>query len=271
MTTQPVRPIYVPGATALESLQERAWTALQSWGRDWIAGWPADPTRLGSLRVTAPVRKEAGKSWEQFGSMWFQCGLTESEQLANAITGELITGSGIGDDWMRDLVDRAWRSRNEALSGALVSDTVAAAEVQVTSELPSSLFALGSGAVEIACRPLGLHAIADSSVWRTIAPPALAHQHSRPRVGPLEAALRARGTKVRLDVMLGAVEVELAGLSDLRRGDVLNLPSRLDGGIEVLCEGQPLAQAFLGAVRGRKCVRLLGHQDRVMKHEDDRK
>ena len=261
MTTKPVRPIYVPGATALESLRERAWTALQSWGRDWIASWLADPARHGNLRVTAPVRKEAGKSWEQFGSMWFQCGLAETEQLVNAITGELTTGSGIGDDWMRDLVDRAWRSRNEALSAALVSHAVAGAELQVTSELPSSLFEVGSGAVEIACRPLGLHAIADSAVWRTIAPPALAHRRSRARLVPLEAALGG-GARTRLEVMLGAVEIELASLSDLRRGDVLNLQSRLDAGIDVLCQGQPMTQALLGAVHGRKCVRLLGHEDR---------
>jgi len=262
MTNKPVRPIHVPGSTALESVRERAWTALQSWGRDWIASWLADPARLGNLRVTAPVRKETGKSWEQLGSMWFQCGLTETEQLANAITGELTTGSGIGDDWMRDLVDRAWRSRNEALSGALVSSTVGAVDLRVTSELPSSLFEPGSGAVEIACRPLGLHAIADRSVWRTVAPPTLANQHSRSPLAPLEAALRGGGARARLDVMLGSVEIGLASLSDLRPGDVLTLPSRLDEGIDVLCEGRPLAQAVLGAVHERKCVRLLGHQGR---------
>jgi len=270
MTTKPVRPIHLPGATELESLRERAWAALQSWGRDWIAAWPVDPALLGNLRVTAPVSTEAGNSWEQFGGMWFQCGLVQTEQLAGAITGELTTGSGVADDWMRDLVDRAWRSRNEALNAGLVSNAVAAAELQVTSVLPSSLFELGSGAVEISCRPLGLHAIADNSVWRAIPPPARGRQHSRARLVPLEGALHGTCSKARLEVMLGAVDIELASLSDLRRGDVLSLPSRLDGGVDVLCEGKPLTQALLGAVRGHKCVRLLGHQDRAMKHEDDR-
>ncbi len=262
MTTKPVRPIYLPGATALAALRERVWAALQSWGRDWIGGWSADPTLLENLRVAAPGGLAAAvNSWEQSGGLWFRCGRAETERLAGAITGEgELTGTGIADDWMRDLVDRVWRSRNEALSAGLSGSTVAEGKFHVTSVLPSSLFEFGSGAVEISCKPLGLYAIADQSVWRTIAPPARAHQYSRPRLVPLEAALRGARARTRLDVMLGAVDIELASLSDLRRGDVLNLTSRLDTGIAVLCAGKPLTQALLGTVGGRKCVRLLGHQ-----------
>jgi len=262
MMTKPVRSIHLPGATVLESLRERASAVLQSWGREWIAGWSAHATALGNLRVTAPVEpREPGDSWEQFGGIWFRCGLAETEELASSITGEpQTTGSGLADDWMRDLVDRAWRSRNEMLSAGLAGRAVDGAPLQVTSALPSGLFEFGSGAVEISCKPLGLDAIADNTVWRTIAPPARARDSNRNRLVPLETALRAHRTNARLDVMLGSVDLELASLSDLRCGDVLNLPSRLDEGITVLCEGRPLTRALLGAVRGRKCIRLLGHQ-----------
>jgi flagellar motor switch protein FliM len=43
---------------------------------------------------------------------------------------------------------------------------------------------------------------------------------------------------------------------DLRCGDVLRLPQRLDQGIAVLCEGKMLAHALLGETQGRKSVQL---------------
>lgn len=72
---------------------------------------------------------------------------------------------------------------------------------------------------------------------------------------PLDRAVQR--TRVALDIMLGSVEVELPKLLDLRCGDVLRLPQRLDQRIAVLCAGRPLARAVLGETQGRKCVQLL--------------
>jgi flagellar motor switch protein FliM len=69
-----------------------------------------------------------------------------------------------------------------------------------------------------------------------------------------QAAARAR---MRLDAMLGSVEVELPKLLDLRCGDVLRLPLRLDQRICVLCEGIPLAHAALGETQGRKGMQVI--------------
>jgi len=76
----------------------------------------------------------------------------------------------------------------------------------------------------------------------------------RPALIPLDRALR-RGN-AQLAVMLGSVEVELPKLMDLRCGDVLRLPQRLDREITVLCGGKVLARAALGERQGRKCVQL---------------
>jgi len=158
------------------------------------------------------------------------------------------------DEWTRDIFEQAWHSRNRALCVALSGPPAAQGPAESAATLPAHLFEFGSGAIRLSCEFLGLHAIADSSVWRNVPPLERTRQHSLPRVSVLEIA--ARRANVRLEVLLGAVEIDLPRLLDLRCGDVLSLPTRLDERVAVLCEGRPLAHGLLGAARNNKCVQL---------------
>jgi flagellar motor switch/type III secretory pathway protein FliN len=120
--------------------------------------------------------------------------------------------------------------------------------------LPASLFEFGAGAVYFSCEQLGLYAIADHSIWRAV-PPNDRARTARPKLTPVDQAVK-RPT-ARIDVVLGAVELDLSNMLDLRNGDVLRLPQRLDEGLSVLCEGQLLARGALGERDGRVSVQLI--------------
>jgi hypothetical protein len=124
----------------------------------------------------------------------------------------------------------------------------------VLVELPENLRDFGSGAVQLSCEALGLFAIADRAVWRSV-PPSERAAVARPALTPVDRA--ASRAAVRLDVMLGSVEVELPKVLDLREGDILRLPQRLDQPLAVVCAGKPLAHAVLGEVHGRRGAQLV--------------
>jgi hypothetical protein len=123
--------------------------------------------------------------------------------------------------------------------------------------LASDLFAFGSGAVQLSCQAIGLHAIADGAVWRSIPPLC----DPPPRLAPLTPLhLAAKRGKARLEVVLGGVDIELNALMDLRHGDVLRLPLRLDERVSVHSGKRVLAEAQLGEVHGRKGVQVFSLQ-----------
>lgn len=255
-----VRPIHIPGAAALDALRERVQAALDTWAREWAIGCADSAQMLPALRVSAvldDIRPHAREGWDavrsEAGCMWFRNGVGDRLRFGEAVVGSaLLSSSGYVDEWIGGIAERAWQARNRSLSAALLGGQVAD---EPNAALSSALFAFGSGAVLLSCEELGLHAIADSAVWRAIGSAAEKPAQESPAVTPLERAMR-RAT-ARVDVMLGSVEVDLPKLLDLRRGDVLRLPQRLDEGIQVLCEGQPLAHALLGEAQGRKCIQLL--------------
>ena len=259
---QPVRSIYFPGTAALEMLRERAHAALAAWAREWVRGWAVEANPVAALQVHADTDKARahGDVYEAVpgaeGCAWFRRGSLDQIRLGRAVVGPDLMSAAEGvDDWIDTVIGRATDARNQALCAALLGVSTAGRLSDRPSPLPDSLFAVGSGAIVLTCEALGLHAIADNAVWRNVPPIERVHPRHRRKLTPLEEA--ARRTSFRLEVQLGAVEVDLPELLDLRCGDVLRLPQRLDRGMTVLCGRTPLARVTLGATHGRKCVQFV--------------
>lgn len=254
-----VRPIHLVGKTILETVRERAQSALETWARDWVRGH-RDGTHHLQIAVLPPEARARAHEYEALhtdaGHIWFRASRFDGAQLARAVVGpELMLDSACVDEWISTVVERARLARNRALCQALLGTSVSESSLAYPSPLPSRLFAFGSGAVVVSCEPLGWHAIADGAVWRSVPPGERTGAHNRPALMPLERAVR--GGRTRLDVVLGSVEIALPRLLDLRPGDVLRVPERLDQGVAVSCAGKPIARASLGERVGRKCVQIL--------------
>lgn len=259
-----MRPIILPGAAALEWLRSRAQSALDAWAREWVVGYES---RLGTaLRVEAidGAHRSDIREYEvartDAGCMWFRVSRADRLDLSCAVVGhELMPRSACADDWIAGVVDGAWLALTRELTTALLLGAPVPSKwpPQLTA-LPAAALATGAGSVLISCESLGLHAVADSNLWRSVPP---TQRDVTQRLPGLTAVDRAiRNARARLEVMLGSTEVELPKLVDLRCGDVLRLPQRLDQGLAVLCEGRPLAQASLGQAQGRVCVQIVGHR-----------
>jgi len=237
-------------------LRQRVQVALDAWAREWLSARAAaqspadlelvavDSARDASLEYAAMTTKD--------GSAWFRRSAGDLAKLGCEVVGAESLPHGVAaDEWLSDVIERAWHARNRAVCAALFgasNGNVSAAEP------PASVFAFGSGAIQISCAVWGLHAIADSSVWRTV-PPTPRGARRLPKVTPVDRA--SLTATVKLEAILGSVAVELPKLLDLQCGDVLRLPERVDQGIAVLCDSKPFARAALGESRGNKCVQLI--------------
>jgi hypothetical protein len=251
-----VRAFHLPGSSAVAVLQRRACAALAGWAADWIN----DKQRLEALHLECVGGQELHWSGEfeslrgAHGHMWFHRGARQRLDFGRAVvSAALMPQSSYADDWIAQLADRAWAARNRALCGAMVG----AAETAM-SEIgawPESLGFRGSGAVSIRCEPLGLYAIADAGIWSQV-PPSERKAVPLPAVVPLERA--TRHARLRVEVMLGRVELELPELMELCQGDVLRLPASLDEPFVVCCEGRPFARALLGEGGGSKAIQFTG-------------
>jgi hypothetical protein len=255
-----VRTLHVPGAKALESIRVRAQAVLVEWAREWMSGWQENTSRI-ELQVAAldvasgPTAAEYVAVRSASGCLWYRRDWADRAAFARCVVGPaLMQRSACADDWVIGVVERAWQTLTHALCAELLGPPVAPGEETVAVELPESLFAFGSGAVQLSCEALGLFAIADRAVWRTV-PPSERAVTARPALTPVDHA--ARRAAVRLDVMLGSVEVELPKVLDLRGGDILRLPQRLDQPLTVVCAGKPLARAVLGEIDGCRGVQLV--------------
>ncbi len=258
-----VRPIHVLRAATLASLRQRAQAALTAWGSEWLSAWTENDKRIASLEARTACEAERSRSAEyqairtEAGCMWVRCSAADRLSFGCAVMGaELMPRAVAADDWVGAIAEHAWNLRNRALFSGL-SGGALGSQTPPMQEAPAHLFAFGSGAVVLSCDVLGLHAIVDSSAWYSNPPNERVVAHPLPKLTPLDQAMQ--GALLRLDVILGGVEVELPKLLDLSHGDVLRLPQRLDQGIAVLCEGRPLARAILGEAHGRKCVQISTH------------
>jgi hypothetical protein len=254
-----IRPIHLRGAAAFDALRLRAQSALDSWAHVWTRG-ASGAQGADAIQILAVDEQTTWGESDEFeilgtpvGRMCFRSGRSDRSRLGQATVGaESMLGEDYADQWIAEVVESARHARNRALYTALFEVPADEAPESPVVGVPESLCAVGSGAVLVSCTKFGLHAIADGGVWRNLPIGATAQQH--PNLTPLDIALR--GVAAQLQVMVGSVEIELPQLMDLRRGDVLRLPRRLDEDIDVLCEGQPMASAVLGTTRDRKCVQL---------------
>jgi len=250
-----VRPIHLPGASALAVVLQRTQAALAAWARDWVN----DEQRLASLKAESADAEDLQASQEfeatqgARGCVWIRHGARDRASFAQAVTGAgLMPRATFADEWIADLVDQAWKVRNRVLCEALVGAVQSAPSSQ-GRPWPAHLSNVGSGAVRISCESLGLLAIADAGVW-SLVPPIERKDARMPALVPLERA--ARRASLQLEVALGSVELDLPKVMDLRRGDVLRLPARIDQPFAVTCEGKPIARAMLGEAGGHKAIRL---------------
>ena len=261
-----VRTLHVLGTTALDSLRQRAQAALDAWAAEWVGGRPSGS----ALRLSVSAASDGGPSAAhedqglfeairtEAGGLWLRCGVADRLTFGAAVVGsELMSGSAFADDWIAGAVDRAWQALHRTLHNALLDEPPAHAPPSPAAELPAGVWAVGSGAVRFRCDELGLHAVADSAVLRWVAPIAREPAHRLPKIVPLNRA--ARRATARIDVMLGSVDVDLPQLLDLRCGDVLRLPQRLDQRLLVLCEGKPMARGAVGEAQGRKCIQVFAN------------
>jgi flagellar motor switch/type III secretory pathway protein FliN len=254
-----VRPILLAGAEACEVLRRRIQAALDSWAQDWVRGWEQGRAMNVEMCVAGDVAQPLTHEYEALGSdaghLWFRRSPSDRASFGCAVVGaELMPFSEAADEWVAIAVDSAWSARNRALCSALLGTAPSDSSLIRSDGLPPDLFALGSGAMQLSCAELGLSLIADSAIWRSVLP--REHGPAAQLPEPLPLMQAAHRATAKLEAILGSVDVELPKLLDLRPGDVLRLPQRLDQRIAVLCAGKPLARAVLGEALGRKCVRV---------------
>lgn len=257
----PVRPIHLAGARTLAAIHARAEAALREWARDWTSGGLANAEQA-DLRVADFGRDALGARAPEYvcvrsdsGCIWFRRNAVDRAAFARSVVGvELMPRGACADDWVAGVVEQAWQSLTRALGASLIGPLVAVDVEPAPQALPEDLFAIGSGAIELSCELLGWHAIADRAIWRSVPPPERAAPvQSVPT--PLDRA--GQGASVCLEVVLGEVELELPKVLDLRCGDVLRLPQRLEQPLAVLCSGRPVGRAVLGERRGHRAVQII--------------
>jgi hypothetical protein len=249
------RTIHLPGATALAAIAQRARAGLASWAAEWtIGGAAASPTiEAASLEHDVALDTPEFESVRTpAGTLWCRRNIADLANFGRAVVGSASMPRGKwADEAVADIIEHAWSARNRALAAALLNS--APDGMAARGALPANLFELGAGSVHFSCELSGLHLVADHSIWRS-APPSERARNARTRLTTLDDAVR-RPT-ARIEVVLGAIELDLSSVLDLRSGDVLRLPQRLNEGLSVLCEGQPLARGALGERDGRVCVQL---------------
>jgi hypothetical protein len=252
-----VRPVLVLDERVLGAVCEQACAGLAAWGQDWLAGPPPRPHACAAGE--AP-RNETFEHWRgERGSVWIRWEPADDARLVETVAGaSALQGQAFADEWIAALVRRARRLRNAALCAALAGGTSSEPAEPATMRLPRALFAGGAGTVRLESQALGLVALVDRAAWQGL--PRIDREAGAPGLPlparvPLESAMG--GARLRLDVMLGSVELELPRILQLHAGDVLRLPRRLDEPLVVSCAGRPLAHAVLGERQGRRSVLLL--------------
>lgn len=279
-----VRPIRLVGRHALAAIEARVKAALE---RE-AAGWLQPPMRSVALRIRTPgacdehahadrgeapdpdrhppcegadahsasdgTLSPASHPFERFdgatGTLWIRRRPADRRAWLRASLGEKFctADDAPADAWAAAVAQQGWEARNAALCEALTGPAPA-----VPSKGPDeTVYAFGSGAVQIEAATLGLFVLADGGVLRHVPPRPLAAASAGPPRVPLDRAA-ARG-EVRLDLSVGRVEIALRTLLELRPGDVLRLPTRLDDTLALGPPSAPPLRCALGERAGRAAV-----------------
>lgn len=253
-----VRTIHLPSATALDAIRARIQFALQTWAAQWVRGWqPTDVLAVSLCGASECPTRAHGSRYEPVsaavGTLWLRRGAADCSRMGEAVVGDRLVPNGTYvDDWIGAALASAYAACRQELYRALLNADPPA-EHAAFDLLPEHLTVLGSGAIHVACERIGIDAFADSAVWRSLPPQRMALR-PRPPLTPLYLAVQRHDA--RLDVVLGGVDVEIPMLTDLRCGDVLRLPKRLNESLSVECQGRPVAHAVLGDFQGQKSIQL---------------
>ena len=164
------RPGHLPSATALEVLRQRAQAAVDTWAQEWGIGRQAPAV----LTISTSIDREEwqGRSYQQLrdasGGLWIRADVSDRARLTQTIIGpDLAFAPG---ELIEEILDLSAAARAEELHAALFGADAMLPDSRIVDELPAELFAFGSGAVQLACSTLGLHAIVyatHSSFWTT--------------------------------------------------------------------------------------------------------
>ncbi len=250
-----VRPLRFVSAHARGAVELRVLSALLAWMHDWIPNGAPEP----ALRVRAELDAAAMAAAADLhatanGRVWFRRSDADDCALAAALLGAAALPKLPTDPVFAGALAQARRARNRAVAQALVG----AHEDAVESVPDPALRAFGAGALQIECETVGLSLLADGGVLRQVPPREVGLRSATPAVA-LERTLA--NAPVRVEVDLGSVEIELASLLELGRGDVIRVPTRLTEGALVHIDGAAIGRASLGTHEGRRAVQLVATGD----------
>ena len=165
------RPLQLPSAAALERLGQRAQAAVDTWAQEWRIGRQSPAV----LTISTSIDREEwqSRSYQQLrdasGGLWIRADVPDRARLRQTIIGpDLASAPG---ELIEEIVDLSAAARAEELRAALFGEAAMLPDARIVDELPAELFAFGSGAVQLACSTLGLHAIVyatHSSFWTTM-------------------------------------------------------------------------------------------------------
>jgi Type III flagellar switch regulator (C-ring) FliN C-term len=261
------RPFCVWSDAAVDHVRRRAQAAVDAWAREWVGGTAGADHSGFSVHVTAlssgqaPMPSEYEEMRGALAAFWVRVRAADRSACSSAVVGPDLAPGGIAaDDWVAQVVDRAWFARNRCLCSALLGEPEFDAPLQSAQEPPVELVALGSGALQISCEPIGLKVLVDRSVMSDVPPVVRGTAHRLPPIVPIDQAVRP--AMLHVQATLGSVELKLEEVLDMQCGDVLRLPQRLDQLLSLSCAGQPLASAKLGDAAGRLAVQAFADRDR---------
>ena len=263
-----VRPIHIPGAAACEALQRRVQAALDAWSLEWVCPQGGEVPRA-TVQMSTVYEGMSGLAdeYETAGDVaalaWFRCRDADCASFARAVTGQPLAAGLAADEGLGQAIDLARCARNRALCAALIGEAVPAIEVALCSSPPATVFAMGSGAIELSCPAVGLHMIVDGSIWQCLRTSRRDEQRlcavgGEPDGKPaVRSVLPLLGSvKLNVEVRVGSAEVSVAELLEMKQGAVLVLDRTVEAPLDILVDGHVVARGTLVAVGEHFGVRI---------------
>jgi hypothetical protein len=246
--------------------------AVQSAVRDavarWCAAWGVPPEEVGLTGERAWEAAGRQPAWHDgraagAQSLWLAGGEDFAAQVQRLMYApdRSLSAGGLSPLW-----EGAAAAAQDALLAAL-RDLLPAGEAPVAR--PSAQFESASGAVLVTlrCGRAAVHALFDHGAVQALAGLARVRQGGAAQPPARPAALAPVSHRavlaplpVRLEVALGAAQVQLGSLRALGVGDVIRLEQHAEQPLSVQGpQGVPLLAGYLGASEGQLALELAPH------------